>query len=137
MYRSPVISKVVSSASAIFLGLSGAALLFASDVLLPRLIPGFPPNGAWLGQLMAGAWLGIAWLNWLQRATTLGGIYGRPLLMTNLIFYFVSALSMLRALLRGQPPLLWIVFVPIAVLAIVYSVLLLRGPFDGPLRSNK
>ena len=131
MYRSGVISSILSRSSAAVLLIGGTALLFAPDVLLPALVPGFPPAAAWLAQLLAAAWLGVAALNWLQRGTLLGGIYGRPVVLANLALYFISALSLLRALLRRAAPLtLWALLVPLALLAAAYGALLLRGPFD-------
>jgi hypothetical protein len=131
VYHSVVISSLLSRVSAAVLLLGGASLLFAPDALLPALIPGFPPAAAWLGQLLGAAWLGVAALNWLQRAALLGGIYGRPVVLANLALYFISALSLLRALLGGAaPPALWMALAPLAVLAAIYGALLLRGPFD-------
>ena len=127
-----MISTLVSRVSAGLLLLGGIAMLFAPDALLPALIPGFPPAAAWLGQLLAAAWLGVAALNWLQRSVMLGGIYGRPLVLANLVLYFVSGLSLLRALVAGvAPPALWALAVPAALLAFCYAALLLRGPFDS------
>jgi hypothetical protein len=126
-----VISSLVSRVSAALLSLAGLVLLFASDVLLPALVPGLPPAAAWVGQLLAAAWLGVAALNWLQRSAVLGGIYGRPIVLANLALYFVSALSLLRALMSaGTSSVLWLALAPSAVLAAVYGALLLRGPFD-------
>jgi hypothetical protein len=130
-----VISSLLSRTSATVLLLGGVALLFASDVLLPPLVPGFPPAAAWLGQLLGAAWLGVAVLNWLQRAVVLGGIYGRPVVLANLTLYFVSALSLLRGLLGGDMPrVLWLLLATLAGLAVSYGVLLLRGPFGQPRR---
>lgn len=127
-----MISSLLSRISALVLLAGGLALLFAPDVLLPAMVPGFPPAAAWLGQLLAAAWLGVAALNWLQRTAVLGGIYGRPVVLANLALYFISALSLLRALLgRATPPQLWLALVPAAMLAAVYGALLLRGPFDS------
>ena len=51
--------------------------------------------------------------------------------LANLALYFISALSLLRALLRSAAPLtLWALLVPLALLAAAYGALLLRGPFD-------
>jgi hypothetical protein len=126
-----VISSLVTRASAALLLLGGVALLFAPDLILPRLVPGFPAAGLWIGQLLGAAWLGVAALNWLQRAAVLGGIYGRPVVLTNLVLYFVGALTLIRTL---QDPAasraLWLVAAPAIGLAIVYGALLLRGPFD-------
>jgi hypothetical protein len=132
VYRSVVISSIVSRTSALVLLLGGLALLFASDTLLPMLAPGFPRNAAWLGQLIGAAWLGVAALNWLQRTVLIGGIYGRPIVLANFVLYFISALSLLRALPRASAsPMAWAIVAPAAVLAIVYGALLMRGPFDA------
>jgi hypothetical protein len=127
-----VISSLVSRLSAAILLLGGLALLFAPDVLLPAVAPGFPLAAAWLGQLLGAAWLGLAALNWLQRSVMLGGIYGRPVVFANLALYFVSALSLLRALLdTGAAPALWLAFGLAMALAVTYGALLLHGPFDA------
>lgn len=127
----PTFSSLTSRVSAAVLLLGGVALLFAPDVLLPALVPGFPPAAAWVGQLVAAAWLGIATLNWLQRGAMLGGIYGRPTVLANVALYAISALSLLSAAAApGTPRSLWVPAVAALVLAIVYGALLLRGPFD-------
>ena len=127
-----MISFRLSCVSAAVLLLGGAALLFAPDVLLPALVPGFPPTAAWIGQLLAAAWLGVAALNWLQRGAVLGGIYGRPVVVANLALYFVSAMSLLRAVVGGAAPMAaWAALALAAPLATVYGALLLRGPFDA------
>ncbi len=126
-------SALVGRLSAAALAAAGLALLFAADVLLPRLAPALPRGAAagvaWVGQLLGAAWLGVAALNWLQRDTRLGGIYGRPVVLANLVLYLVSALSALRALPtvgRGA----WAVAGPALAGAGVYALLLWRGPFD-------
>jgi hypothetical protein len=122
------ISSRISTVSALLLASGGLSLLFASDVLLPVLSPNLPSAAAWLGQLVAGAWLSVAVFNWNARSTVLGGIYGRPAVNLNLVLYVVSALAMLKA---DAPTLaLRVATVPVALMAIVYAALLLRGPFD-------
>lgn len=129
-----MIWSLIPRISACVLGASGLALLFAPDVILPALVPGLPPAAAWLGQLLAAAWLGIAALDWLQRSAVLGGIYGRPVVLANLVLYFISALSLGRALAAGAAPLaLGVVAAAALVLAVAYGALLFRGPF-GPLQ---
>ena len=126
-----MISSVLSRVSATVLLLGGLALLFASDALLPALVQGFPPNAAWLGQLLGAAWLGMAALNWLNRSALLGGIYGRPVVFANLAVYSISALSLFRSLVGDAASrVLWSIFAITAILAAVYGVLMLRGPFD-------
>ncbi len=127
-------STQVSRASAGLLLPGGLALLFVPDIVLPRLVPGFPPAGFWLGQLLAAALLALAALDWLHRSTLLGGIYGRPVVMSNATFYFIAAMVLLRRMVgREAPGALWIVAVPVVVLAAVYVWLLRRGPVERDL----
>ncbi len=129
-----MLSTQISRASAAVLALFGLGLLFVPDLLLPRLIPGFPPEGAWLGQLLSAAWLGLAALNWLNQRAMLGGIYARPVVMANVGHYFIGAMVLGKVVARPDAPrALWLLFAPIASFAAVYAWLLLRGPFEGDL----
>jgi hypothetical protein len=125
-------SSLVSRASASVLLIGVLALLFDSDVLLPLAAPGVPPSAAWIGQLLAAAWLGLAALNWLSRDAMIGGIYGRPIVIANLYCYTVSALSLAKIVfLSGTPMFVRGAAAVFTVLAVVYGVILFRGPFDA------
>ena len=133
-----MLSTRLSRASALVLLLGGLALLFAPDALLPRLVPGFPAAGEWLGQLLAAAWLGVAALNWTSQRAVLGGIYGRPVVLANVALYFVSATSLGRAAARGAGPgALWALLAVAAALAAVYGWLLFRGPAAADLERQR
>ena len=124
-------SQLLSRTSAAALLLGGLAFLFIPDTLLPLLVPGYPPAGAWLGQLLAAAWLGLATLNWLSRSALLGGIYGRPVVATNFVAYFVGATSLLSAATSGPHPTgYWVLAAPVAILAMAYGWLFFRGPLQ-------
>src|SRR4051812_47655319 len=117
-----MVSTRISQASAVLLFGAALALLFAPDEILPRLIPGFPAAGAWLGQLLAAAWTGVAALNWYSRSTLLGGIYGRPIVIANTALYFVSATALAKVAGRaGTPAALGLLIVPLGLLAIAYA----------------
>ena len=127
-----MISTLISRASAVFLALGGLALLFAADAILPHLVPGFPAASAWLGQLVAAGWLAIALLNWASQPGLLGGIYGRPVVLTNAALYFITATGLIKVVIRpGAPVALWLLVVPAALFAGIYAWLLFRGPFES------
>jgi hypothetical protein len=126
-----VISSVISRSSAAVLVTGGLTLLFASDAVLPRLSPGFPPASSWIGQLLGAAWLGLAALNWIQRRVVLGGTYGRPIVFANLIHFFIAALVLIKAP-ADSSRMIWLLAVPAITLAVAYGALLFRGPFDTP-----
>ena len=128
-------SSFVTTLSAIVLAVGGVALLFGSDELLPRLMPAMPASATVLGQLISAGWLALAWLNWNQRRMIVGGIYGRPTVLANLMLYLVSAFSLGHpAMAGGASPVLLFLTGLFAVLTLVYGALLVRGPFgtDAP-----
>jgi hypothetical protein len=114
--------------SAAVLLLGGLAMLFTPDEVLRILAPGFPAGAGWIGQLVGAAWLGVAALNWLLRNAVMGGLANRPVVIANLVLYFVSALSLLRT---GDTSLVSLGIVPASALAVAYAVLLFAGP-AGP-----
>ena len=128
---SPLISTLISRASAVLLALGGLALLFAADAILPHLILGFPPAGAWLGQLVAAGWLAVALANWASQPGLLGGIYGRQVVLTNAALHFITATVLIKVVIRpGAPAALWLLVVPTVLFAGIYGWLLFRGPFE-------
>jgi hypothetical protein len=127
-----VISAFISRTSALCLGIAGFALLFAPDAVLPRLVAGYPSTGLWFGQLLGAAWLGLAALNWINRRLILGGAFGRPIVLANAIHYFISAMVLIRAVIRQPEASVELAAIPAITLAVAYGVLLFRGPFDPP-----
>lgn len=129
-------STLITRISAAVFLIGGVAFLFAPDVLLPRLIAGFPPEASWLGQLLAAALLAMAALNWLSRSAVLGGVYGRPVVLANLAFYFISAIVLLKALQAGSATALLLLAAPAVLLALVYGMLLFRGPLEKDVQAH-
>lgn len=84
-------------AAALLDAAAGIALTFAPEEVVTALGVPRSPMGTWLGQLLGAALLGLAFANWMQRFTALGGIYGRPLLMTNLVFTLTAFFASLGA----------------------------------------
>lgn len=125
-------SAAITTASALVLAAGGMALLFGAEEILARAMPGTTAGSTVLGQLVAAGWLAIAGLNWNQRQTIIGGIYGRPLVLANFALYMVSAFSLAHPAMAGGAPR---AFGPLAVLfgafALLYAMLLLRGPFGA------
>jgi hypothetical protein len=131
-----VISSLIARVSAATLLLGGVVLLFAPDVAMAVLAPGAPTNGTWIAQMLAAAWLALASLNWTSRAQIIGGVYGRPMVYANVLLYTVSALLLVRLVMHGGgTPAMWGLTGAMALLALVYGAVMLRGPFD-PLDSG-
>ena len=126
------ISTAASHASALLLAAGGLAMLFAPQPIAAAL--GAPPAVATdvIVQMLGGAWLGLAALNWLQRRAIIGGVFMRPLVFANTIHYVVAALVLWKAPVGGANALVQAATAIAALLAVVYSAVLMKGPFDRP-----
>ena len=70
-------------------------------------------------QVLGSALLGFALLNWSNRYSQLGGIYGRPLVLANLAHAMTAFLLLVRAAARDPG------FLPVALPTAVYLLLAL------------
>ena len=119
-----------------------AALLFALGLLLDFLpqetaaslnLPA-APGVIVLLQVLAGALLGLGYLNWLSRSNPMGGIYSRPLALCNLLFFAVSAITLLRATARNSmPPAIGVAAAVATVFALAFIWLMFfHDPTSNP-----
>jgi hypothetical protein len=91
------------TATAVCMAASGIALLFASDDLVrSRSDPRIP-------QLLGGALLGFAAINWTARGSTLGGIYGRAVVVGNQTHLTIGALLLMGRGFESVSPAWWAV----------------------------
>jgi hypothetical protein len=98
------------------------ALLFAPDEILAAMSVTAGRLDALLVQLVAAALFGFAMLDWMQRFTRTGGIYGRPLVIANFAHSATAALSLVHGWRAGGlPTLLLGALVAYGVLAIAFG----------------
>ena len=111
-------TRVLMSVTASLLGLAGVVLQFAPQELASAL--SMPSRGLVpvVCQLLGGSLLGLACLDWFSRGARLGGIYGRPLVLANLVHFATAGLALGRHAVDAPTPL-------IAGVAAVYVVLAL------------
>lgn len=123
----PRLTTAVVTVFAVLLMGAGAALTF-----LPEEIGGavFGPDAPTIVLAVLGAaLLGLGLLNWTARQSPIGGIYGRPVLLANLVHFTVGGLALLRdALGEATSVGFWgVTLVYLAGLAF-YGLLLFVGP---------
>lgn len=112
------LSKTIMISSAVFNALLGVLFTF-----IPQ------ETGAYIGtaeqtatdlvlmQILGAALIGIAMTNYMSRGAVLGGIYGKPLLLGNLVYHLASGLALLKfAFNSGE----WILF---GIPALLYLIL--------------
>jgi len=98
-----VTSKIVLTASAVFLFGAGLALNFLPQEVAAGLGMAAASIAVLALQVLSAALLGMGFLNWLSKANPMGGIYSRPLALQNFLFFGVGAISLDRAVLHGTP----------------------------------
>ncbi|GMV04504.1 MAG: hypothetical protein AMXMBFR53_07840 [Gemmatimonadota bacterium] len=121
---------IILSLSALMLGSLGLVLLFAPEETSSALGWG---GGVAAPSLAAGGLLALAVLDWTGRGALFGGVYGRPIVLANLVLALTGGLALLRtqASTTDAPAAGWI---PVAVLLLhgVGFTFILLGRVGGP-----
>jgi len=98
-------SRIIVTASALFLLALGVGLDFLPQEASVRMGLGTASQAALVIQVLAAAFLGLGFMNWLSKGNPMGGIYSRPLALQNFLSYGVGAIALDRAVLHGAAPL--------------------------------
>lgn len=119
--------------TALFNFFLGLACLFAPAEIARALGSGTEITALSL-QLLGAALLAMAMLNWMIRETAIGGIYGRPLVLANLIHFNTGFLVFFKAALAADDGLITSCGAAVyGLLALTFwSRLLARGPKSSP-----
>lgn len=112
-------SKSLMVAASLVLALIAVALIFASEEWTS--IFGVEPTLALTSTLQVlGAFMAaFAFMNWMSKGMTLGGIYGRPIVIGNMVQFAMNAILFVKLSLKISEPLLWV--------ASVISIVLMLG----------
>jgi hypothetical protein len=114
--------------AALIYGVAGLSLIFAPSEVLVALHAPAPPASVWSMQLLGAALLGLAAGNHVQRFAIVGGIFGRPVLLTNLHFLTVSFLVSLRAWRHNDDSVYLVVVLVLGALLAAFAVRLFTRP---------
>jgi len=89
-------TKILMTASCLFLGAMGVFTLFAPDALLGLMDAS--PTGPLLVtvQLMGSLYFAFAFVNWTAKDSAIGGIYARPVSLGNFAHFFAGALILIK-----------------------------------------
>ncbi|NQV71781.1 hypothetical protein HQ496_01565 [bacterium] len=71
--------------SSILYGIAGVGLIFMPAEIASAVGQDVSGFLVWALQSLGAAYLGVAWINFMNKHAPLGGIYGRPVLMLNVL----------------------------------------------------
>ncbi|MFA5669300.1 MAG: hypothetical protein WC967_08650 [Balneolaceae bacterium] len=89
-------TKILMMASSVFYGVIGFGLTFLPEEFFGYVSADINPFSIVTLQILGAAYLGFAMLNWITRRNPIGGIYGKPLLIANLVSFLVSSLTLIK-----------------------------------------
>ncbi len=121
-------TKTLLTASAVFLAVLGVACTFMPQELLGFV--GINPieEIVVVVQVIGALYLGFATINWMLRSTPIGGIYGRPLAMSNFLHFVVAGIPIVQTGLSGSEfPAMWILAGGYALFALGFGWVMFAG----------
>ena len=120
------------SASALALALLGLPCIFAPDVVLQRLTGSSNAGAELIVQITGALYLGFAGLNWMGKGNLIGGIYGRPVAIGNLLHFLVAAIALFKSVsVMGGPRFLWPIALGYASFALGFALIVFRNPLSS------
>lgn len=123
-------TKLLMTASSVFMGLIGIALSFMQSEVLKAL--GQMPNQTLnlILQLFGALYVGFAMTNWMAKTVLIGGIYSRPLSIGNFSHFLIAGLALVKASLSSNTTSIYIyVLTTIYVLfAILFGYVIFTHP---------
>ncbi len=121
-------TRLLMTTSALVLFVTGMALSFVSQEILEAAMGRAEQSAVVVMQLLGAAYLGLAFLNWLNRGATLGGIYGRPLTMPNFLHFAMVAITLVKLVQSLQDSLLLVAAAVSSLLATWFGAVVFTSP---------
>ncbi len=95
-------TKTLMIISAIFLAVNGFGFTFFPNEIAGLLINTDNYILILILQILGALYLGFSILNWMSRASLIGGIYNKPILMGNLLHFFTASMALIKLTLDFQ-----------------------------------
>jgi hypothetical protein len=123
-------TKIVMTLSAVMMGAGGVLFTFMPDVVVGFFKIHVHPITLLLMQILGAFYFAFAMLNWMTKASRIGGIYNRPITVANFTHFFIVALALLKLLVSnsGLPVTCWILGVVYVGFGLAFGVMLFRHP---------
>lgn len=126
------LNPLLVSSAALYFVLGGACVFAPAELIAGA---GYEPTkvAETFIQVLGSAVLGLAMLNFFNRYTRTGGIFGRPVVMANLVHCLVSALPLIEFALDEPTPLSTSLAVTYGVLTYAFGTQIFgRAKLSGP-----
>ena len=125
-------TKIIMTASAIILGITGIVLTFIPDEIIDYLSLEMNKTLLSLMQILGALYFAFGMLNWMTKTSLIGGIYNRPIAVANFTHFLIAGLALTKGLISNpsSPYIIWIIGIFYLVFAISFGVILFRHPIS-------
>ena len=89
-------TKTLMIISAIFLAVNGFGFTFFPNEIAGLLINDDNYIFILILQILCALYLGFSILNWMSKASLIGGIYNKPILIGNLLHFFTASMALIK-----------------------------------------
>ncbi len=129
-------TKIIMITSCIFIGALGISFSFLPDEILSGFSITTNPIVTVSLQLLGALYLGFAMLNWMAKASLIGGIYNRPIAIGNFMHFTVGALALVKIInkIDTHSKIIISFTVVYSVFAILFGYVLLTDPSSKKVR---
>ncbi len=120
-------------AAAVLLMALGVAALFLPQELGALVSKAGELTSPVVMKLLGGSFFALGMLDWMTRFTAIGGIYGRPVVVANLTFFFIATTTLVRAAIGSDGGgAAWIGAAVSAFFAVWFARLMFGPPPGAP-----
>jgi hypothetical protein len=118
------------TSTAVLMAAVGISLIFAPDNIIELFGMNKSTELGLMFQLLGAAYYAFAMLNWMAKGAIVGGIYNRPIVVSNLSHFLIAGLALKKAVLSNHqmPLILWIMAGVYVFLAGVFAVVMSTHP---------
>lgn len=123
-------TKLLMTASAIFLGLTGIGLTFLPNEIAQYAGISDTETIQLILQVAGALYFGFAMLNWMAKGNIIGGIYNRPVAIANFSHFLIGGLALIKGLINHQELtyFIWILTGMYSIFGLLFGVVLFRHP---------
>lgn len=127
-------TKLLMTASSVFMGLIGIAFSFMPNEII-KTLGQIPNETSTLTLQLAGAlYFGFAMTNWMAKGVLIGGIYSRPLSIGNFTHFFIAGLALVKTSFNSNTSSTYII--TLTIIYVVFAILFGYVTFTHPIKTQ-
>ncbi len=123
-------TKIVMTLSALTLGAAGIILTFIPETMLNLLNVDSNKVALFMMQIIGALFFAFGMLNWMTKASVIGGIYNRPIAVANFTHFLIAGLALTKGLIANPklPFIIWVIGSFYFIFMILFGLILFRHP---------